>query len=67
MTQKDQNQKARELAQALGDLKESTLATELVKEMQGMAKKWNQANPHRHSWDDPFAEAIAKVMEVLAS
>ena len=67
MTQRDRNQKARELAQALEDLKKSTGATELVKEMQGMAKKWNQANPHRHSWDDPFAEAITRVMKVLAS
>lgn len=31
-----------------------------------MAKKWLKAHPHCHCWDDPFAKAIAKMMETLA-
>jgi len=51
---------------ALAALKKATRAKEFEKEIQQLAREWGEAHPDSLSWDEPFAEAIAFLMDMLA-
>jgi len=51
---------------ALAALKKATAAKEFEKEIQQLARKWIEDHPDYLSWDEPYAEAIAFLMDMLA-
>jgi len=52
--------------QALAALKKATKAKEFKKEIQQLASAWVEDHPDHLSWDEPYAEAIAFLMDMLA-
>ena len=51
---------------ALVVLKRATTAKEFEREIQQLARQWVEAHPDHLCWDEPYAEAIAHLMDMLA-